>query len=238
MTDQAYDGRDLEAMSFANNYHEWILSLFRPYLQNRVVEVGAGVGSFSELLLKEPIRDLIAIEPSKAMYAELQKRVRDPRIQAHNAFFADLHFQNRFECVMYVNVLEHIDKDEAELVAAYQALSQGGHLCIFVPALPFLMSAHDKSIGHFRRYTKCSLFRKVTNAGFEIKSGGYFDIAGIGPWYVLCTVLGRSPRGGAVGLYDRVFVPIMRVVESVLPIPVGKNLYLVAQKPIDRTQES
>jgi hypothetical protein len=44
---RSYPGRELEAMSFAINYHRWILGLLTPYLGGRVVEVGAGAGSFS-----------------------------------------------------------------------------------------------------------------------------------------------------------------------------------------------
>src|SRR4051812_30371942 len=48
----SYPGRELESMVFAANYHRWILDIFRPYLGKRIVEVGAGSGSFSELLLE------------------------------------------------------------------------------------------------------------------------------------------------------------------------------------------
>jgi hypothetical protein len=50
-----YFGKDLEAMSFANNYHRWILSEFLPYLGSSVAEVGAGTGSFSSLILEANI---------------------------------------------------------------------------------------------------------------------------------------------------------------------------------------
>ena len=63
-----YAGKDLEAMSFAVNYHRWILSIFDPYLGARVVEVGAGTGSFSELLLERRLESLSLVEPSTAMY--------------------------------------------------------------------------------------------------------------------------------------------------------------------------
>ncbi len=66
-----YAGKDLEAMSFAVNYHRWILSIFEPYLGKRVVEVGAGTGSFSELLLEQRLESLALVEPSTAMYQQL-----------------------------------------------------------------------------------------------------------------------------------------------------------------------
>ena len=58
-----YVGKDLEAMSFAVNYHKWILEEFRPFLGKRLVEVGAGTGSFSEMLIGENPEDLALIEP-------------------------------------------------------------------------------------------------------------------------------------------------------------------------------
>src|SRR5262245_64262961 len=46
-----YPGRELEFMDLAVNYHRWILERLRPYLGRRIVEVGAGTGAFSQLLL-------------------------------------------------------------------------------------------------------------------------------------------------------------------------------------------
>src|SRR4030095_9694578 len=70
-----YAGKDLEAMSFAVNYHRWILSIFEPYLGARVVEVGAGTGSFSELLLERRLESLSLVEPSTEMYQQLCGRM-------------------------------------------------------------------------------------------------------------------------------------------------------------------
>src|SRR5215203_5128619 len=71
----AYLGRDLESMSFARNYHRWILDLFAPHLGRRVVEVGAGTGSFSELLLARGPESLTLVEPSGEMHRLLVARV-------------------------------------------------------------------------------------------------------------------------------------------------------------------
>ena len=60
-----YIGKDLESMSFAKNYHRWILEIFLPFLGKRIVEVGAGSGSFSELLLSHNPKSFSLVEPSK-----------------------------------------------------------------------------------------------------------------------------------------------------------------------------
>jgi hypothetical protein len=101
---------------------------------------------------------------------------------------------------------------------------------IFVPALPWLYSELDKQVGHFRRYTKKKLTERVQQAGFSIVKARYFDMAGIIPWYINFTLLKNSIRGGSVSLYDRLIVPPMRAIESLVPPLAGKNVLLVAKK--------
>src|SRR6185503_12696136 len=73
----AYTGRELEAMSEASNYHRWILGIFAPYLGRHLVEVGAGLGSFSDLILSQHDCETLAlVEPSGEMYQQLDAHVR------------------------------------------------------------------------------------------------------------------------------------------------------------------
>ena len=68
----AYTGRELEAMSEAGNYHRWILGIFAPYLGRHLVEVGAGLGSFSELIISHHACETLSlVEPSGDMYQQL-----------------------------------------------------------------------------------------------------------------------------------------------------------------------
>jgi SAM-dependent methyltransferase len=226
-----YVGKDLEAMSFAENYHRWILSEFAPYLKGHTAEVGAGAGSVSKLILATGIDRLDVYEPSSEMFGLLQAGLADePRVTAINDFFGAANERERYDSIAYINVLEHIEDNLAELGRAQSALRPGGHLLIFVPALAWLYSELDREIGHYRRYSKSELDGRVREAGLEIVRSTYFDIAGILPWYVNFVLLGNSIGGGSVALYDRLVVPVMRVVESVLPVPLGKNVLLVARK--------
>jgi len=67
-----YFGRDLEAMSFARNYHQWILDEFRPFLGSHLLEVGAGTGDFSQLLLQTQPTSLTVIEPFHCLMKSLK----------------------------------------------------------------------------------------------------------------------------------------------------------------------
>ncbi|MGI8670120.1 MAG: class I SAM-dependent methyltransferase [Aridibacter sp.] len=233
-----YVGKDLEAMDFAVNYHRWILALMKPYLGKRLVEVGAGTGSFSELLLETSPETLSLIEPS-AMFETLQtnlaKKETPTEIRAFPNIFAEVAAQieaeNAPDSIIYINVLEHIEDDLLELEIVHRTLCENGRVFIFVPALPALFSEFDKQIGHFRRYRKSELTEKLRAAGFRILFSRYFDGAGIFPWFLKYRLLrSLTMESGAVHFYDKYVVPVVQPIESFLPLPLGKNLLFVAEK--------
>jgi SAM-dependent methyltransferase len=193
-----YFGRDLEAMSFAVNYHRWIIEEFRPFLGASVAEVGAGTGNFTQMLL-EHTEKLDCFEPSENMFPKLVGTVgNNSKVNTHQSYFGDAQSAQpkSYDSVIYVNVLEHVEDDEAELRIIQDALSPGGHALIFVPALSWLFSDLDKQVGHYRRYHKNPLSRLVRDAGLELVTIKYFDFAGILPWYVAFVLLGKSISAG------------------------------------------
>jgi SAM-dependent methyltransferase len=233
-----YVGKDLEAMSFAVNYHKWILDEFRPFLGKRVVEVGAGTGSFSELLLQESVDSLSLVEPSD-MFESLQANVSQIKNKAQVDFYksifsevaTEISDKQKPDSIIYVNVLEHIEHDVAELEHIYRTLGKGGRCFIFVPALMSLYGEFDRKIGHFRRYTKQEVEEKCQSAGFKVLKSKYFDFAGIIPWFVKYKVLkSDSLDSGAVTLYDKMAIPFVRGMEKIVNVPLGKNVLLVAEK--------
>jgi SAM-dependent methyltransferase len=201
----SYPGRELESMAFAVNYHRWILDIFRPYLGKRIVEVGAGSGSFSELLLETQPEQLDAIEPSANMYPLLAEHLRHidggSIARAHHGALIDTAETIRRggtpDSILYVNVLEHVEDDAGELAAMYSLLQPRGHALIFVPAHPWLMGSMDRELGHFRRYTMKDLRRKCETAGFVIRVAFYFDLLGIAPWWVKSCLLRFQPASRA-----------------------------------------
>lgn len=239
MTDQnVYIGKDLEAMSFAVNYHRWILDEFRPYIGDHVVEVGAGTGNFSRLLLGESPRTLALVEPS-AMFEHLEHNIsaidKETEVIIYNSIFrnvaAEIAADRRPDTVIYINVLEHIEDDTGELQAIHQTLADGGRCLIFVPALQSLYGNFDREVGHFRRYSRRELEAKCRSAGFTVERSKYFDFAGIFPWFVKYRVLrSNSLSAGAVDAYDRIVVPLARKIEPLLPIPIGKNILAVLKR--------
>lgn len=228
-----YEGKDIEAMASAPNYYRWIAHIFAPFIKGSVLEVGAGSGTFSELLAERPITELVAVEPSKEMYPILAERFRNSEsVVCRQAFFPDIceQYREHFDTAVYINVLEHIADDRAELEHVHSALKDGGVVCIFVPALSWLFSESDRSVGHYRRYHKEPLRKLLEETGFDVVSIRYFDVVGVLPWLLFMKLMKKKVTGNSVAVYDSVVVPMMRRVEAFIPPPLGKNLIVIARK--------
>ncbi|MGH9872947.1 MAG: class I SAM-dependent methyltransferase [Pyrinomonadaceae bacterium] len=236
----AYSGRELEAMDCAHNYHRWILGIFKPFLGQHLVEVGAGIGSFSQLILEQHQCETLAlVEPSQDMYQELETNAgrlnTATQVDTYHGTFPEalrlIKAKAVPDSIIYVNVLEHIAEDEAELDAMQHALCEGGRAFLFVPALPWLYGSFDERVGHQRRYRKRELEEKLRRSGFTIILSMYFDLPGIAPWWLkYCLLRSASMEPGGVKLYDRFIVPAARRLESIISPPLGKNVIVVAEK--------
>lgn len=232
----------LEAMEYAPVYHQWMLDEFSNHFGNVIVEVGAGTGSISKKLLESKPKKLFCIEPSRMVYDKLVESLdkykavnkTETEINPLNSFLCDAEetLKNQsVDTIIYINVLEHIENDVDELKIMNNCLSKDGKILIFVPALQWIYGTHDKNVGHFRRYYKSELRKKIETAGFEIVSIKYFDLFGILPWWFSFKVLKiKYLNNGQSKIYDKWIVPITRFVEKISPPIVGKNLIVVAKK--------
>jgi ubiquinone/menaquinone biosynthesis C-methylase UbiE len=230
-----YEGADLEALATLKRYQSWIVDTFQPYLSGRTVEFGAGIGNISSRI-REHVSTLDLIEPSPNLTALLQERFKDD--DGVNIYKESLEERlpntpdQLFQSVVLVNVLEHLEDDVAALDGFFRILKPDGHLLLFVPALKFLYSDLDAAVGHYRRYQKPELNKRVSDAGFTIMYSQYFDAIGVAPWWILNTVLGATGFNPLlVSIYDAVFAPLSQGLESLLPPLFGKNILLIAKRP-------
>jgi SAM-dependent methyltransferase len=218
-------------MAQADNYNAWLLDRSRPYLGRRVLDVGAGLGTFTELAAAG--RDLVvALEPEAAFAAELTKRFADqPNVlvveaQADDSLEPD---PGPFDSVICFNVLEHIADDVDALAVFRSHLAPGGHLLLLVPAHPFLFGAIDRTVHHERRYKREPLRRLLEQVGFAVPTIKYVNPLGAVGWLASGRLLGRGqiPKG-PLRLYDNL-VPLLRALDR-LELPFGLSVWAVARR--------
>lgn len=221
---------EFAALSQALNYRRALVREFGPYIRGRVLEVGAGVGHITGELVRLPaVTELVLVEPEDRFCSVL--RAGFPNLRLVHGTIADLAPEERFDCIVSVNVLEHIQDDEAELRRYRGHLKAGdGVLCLFVPARRELFSHIDTDFGHCRRYHKPELFLKLKSAGFQVQRIRYYNFVGYFAWLLTCRFLGRRHFNvRAVRVFDRLIFPVCNRIETGLCAPpVGQSLLAVA----------
>lgn len=234
---KTYQGTELEDLSNARNYIKWIMNCLNPFLKGTVLEVGAGVGTFAKQVEKnKSVNQITLIEPDKNMASKLDKIFDNQKISVINTFAKTISktHENKFDCIYYINCLEHIEYDSDEINTAYKLLKPNGYICIFVPAFQSLYSQFDKDIQHFRRYTKSSLEKCFDKNKFNIKELFYMDIIGFFLYFVSQKLLKLQPNPLMIAVFDSIVVPLTRIFEKLFFkkkwVPFGKSLFLIAQK--------
>ena len=222
---------EFSALSEAKNYRAALIQEFAPVLTGNVLEVGAGIGQITEVVRQQAgVRKVMGVEPDGQFLPVFRQRLPDvPLIQGTAAA---INPESKWNAIICVNVLEHIEADERELATYRKLLGQAqGHLCLFVPARPEIYAPIDKDFGHFRRYTRPELQRKLVAAGFQIVRLNYFNLVGYFAWWLnFCVLKKRVFDVAAVRLFDRAIFPLVFGWETrVLRPPFGQSLIAIAK---------
>jgi SAM-dependent methyltransferase len=219
---EAYTGTDnLEAMAEAKRYNQFLVGLITSRLNKTysVVDFGAGIGTFA-VAIEKSCANLVCVEPdvkqiSLIMSKNLQVVSDITSIESETIDF-----------LYSLNVLEHIENDEAAVREVARVLKPNAIALIYVPAKNILFSAMDYKVGHYRRYSKKSLRTLVTSANFEITRLEYVDC--IGFFATLAYKIFGNANGdlsvSAVKFYDRYLFPISRLLDKITHPVIGKNL--------------
>ena len=229
-TEYEYVGDELTLFINATNWKKYWSGRLRPYVKGRVLDVGAGLGATFDYL-SDRADSWTCLEPDAALCKELEQRlagnVKPPRVLC--GMLDSVNADERFDTVVYIDVLEHIDHDEAQLEEAVRHLEPGGALIVLSPALPALFSPFDRSVGHFRRYTRGSL-AAVTPSGLTIKD--WFFLDGIG---VMASLFARfakrsAPTRAQVEVWDKAIVPVSRFTDLLTSRLFGRTIIMVWTK--------
>jgi SAM-dependent methyltransferase len=237
MTDFTYAGQELEQARHATNWKAYFGSRLAKYVRGRVLEVGAGLGGTTVHLRTGSQAEWVCLEPDAALAKELSATLAaNPSPVPTRVVVGDigaLDPGDRFDCILYIDVLEHIEDDAGELARAARFLAKGGALVVLCPAFQLLFSAMDTALGHFRRYTARTL-AAVFPRELRRREVFYLDSLGMVASLANKFVLRQdAPGGGQVKFWDGFIIPISRVLDRLVAHSAGRSVIAVFSKPND-----
>jgi SAM-dependent methyltransferase len=221
--------RALGELANATNYNEWLFSRAQPHLGERVLDVGAGVGTFTALAA-EAGATVVALEPVPSFVAQLEGRFAatdSVTVVEGHAEAPPPEIGSGFDSIICMNVLEHVVDDEAALARLRELLVPGGRLLLLVPAHERLYGPYDRAAGHVRRYGRRKLRVACTSAGLDVVILRHVNPVGALGWFVRITLgRGREWPSTSFAAFDRI-VPLLRPLDR-LRLPFGLSLWAVA----------
>ena len=224
-----YPGLELENFDKAVIWRKYIYMLIKKYINNNVLEVGAGIGSFTKNYEKK-IRNLTLSEIDDSNFNFLTNKFKDKNnIKVINSFTSQI--SETFDTILYLNVLEHIEKDVDEISQVLKKLKANGHLIILVPAHNELYCKFDKVIGHIKRY-KTDFFKSLKLSNAEVIELYYLDSLGYFLYYLNKIFFKEEiyPTKLKIFLWDKLFTPFSMILDKLLYYKFGKNVMCAIKK--------
>ena len=213
----------LETISELKNYNSYTFKLIADSIKSKkVLDFGSGYGVFCNYLLNKNYNvqgyeiNELAIDESKSRGIEVFSNLSE--------------IKDKYETITSLNVLEHIEDDEAVINVIKSLLTKNGTLVLYLPASKIAWSQMDEDVNHYRRYSKKELQQKLIKAGFEIEKIRFVDFIG---WLVLLIfkLFRIKPKFNKRLLifYDKVFFKTFKFLDVIFKNVVGKNLLVVAR---------
>lgn len=224
----------LDAMESAPRFNEWMYETVKPWLGERVAELGVGRGNLSKFIRRH--EHVLLTDYRRDYLDELQQRWSEQpglRVSQLDMTRAEDYEQLRFfapESVVFLNVLEHIEDDRAVLRRLHDTVPEGCRVVVLVPFGMRLYSEFDRLLGHFRRYEAGELEGKFRDAGFAVERQMFFNKAGVLAWWVSNTLGGqRVLKPWQLRIYNAL-TPLFKILDRVLPI-AGLSTIVIGRKP-------
>jgi len=234
-----YGSQILGRLNRAPRFTQWMADVIRPFIGERVLEIGAGTGNLTLQLIPRKLYYASDINPHYLTF--LQNLIVDHpylRVGYTDGEKRDSYpLEEKFDTVICLNVVEHLQNDFGAMQNIFDALEENGRAIVLVPCGPRLYGTLDKVLGHFRRYTKPQFTELATKAGFHLETLMSFNRFGSPAWWLN----GRLMRRKTFGLWQikmlNFLTPLVRVVDGFLPFPPLSIIAVLRKPPLEAAND-
>ena len=231
--DKKYIGSELELFKHVHNWKKYFGKLIKPYLTGRVLEVGAGIGSTTQIICDGNQEKWICLEPDVNLSKQIKTKILKNQLPkccvVINGTINDIK-NDIFDAILYIDVLEHIENDCYEIESASKHLAENGVLIVMVPAYQWLYSPFDKAIGHLRRYNKNRL-KNIAPSCLRLCKIMYLDSVGVLLSSANKILLKQScPKISQLHFWDNFIIPLSKIFDPLNKYSIGKSLLAIWRK--------
>jgi ubiquinone/menaquinone biosynthesis C-methylase UbiE len=161
---------------------------------HRILDVGCGTGNTSlRIVQNNPKTEILAVDLLKSCIEFSKEKFRSyGNVSVAQMEICNLALKDEsFDCVVALDVLEHVEHDAEAMLEIFRVMVTSGRLVLTVPAIEILYGERDKALKHFRRYSRQSLSEKLKSIGFRIERIVYWNPIAVLPFMLFEKLLGK-----------------------------------------------
>lgn len=215
-----YGANILADLQEARQFNSWMADVLRPYVGDRVLEIGAGIGTLTRQFIPRELYVASDINPYYLehlhSYSIGKPYVRVLKVDAHCSDDFRM-LTAHFDTVLMINVLEHVPDEQVTLRNIHVALEPGGRAVILVPQHPGLYGSLDEVLEHRERYTAEGLARSLRMTGFRVEKIFDFNRMSVPAWWLNGRVLKRTGFSRVQLKTLELLMPIIRRIDRGWP---------------------
>src|SRR6516164_7425897 len=210
----------LARLNRAPRFTKWMADTIRPFMGERVLEIGAGIGNLTANLVPRTIYCVSDVNPHYLGRLKALTATR-PYLYVHytDASNEETYPKDQFDTVICLNVVEHLENDVHALRNIRKALTGDGKAIVLVPNGPGLYGSLDRVLGHYRRYTREQLVHACERAGLRVDRVIKFNRIGSPGWWLNGRILKKETFGLWQMKLLNLLVPFVRPIDRFLPFP-------------------
>ena len=228
-----YGSHILVELERARRFNLWLGGTIRPFVGDRVLEIGAGIGTLTNQFIPREAYLASDINPNYIhflrSYAHGKPYLRIKKIDAQLADdFAGL--ENRFDTAVLINVLEHLADRPQALKNLWSSLEPEGRAIVLVPQHRSLYGSLDEVLDHQLRYEREDFTADLEAAGFRVERMFDFNRFSVPGWWLNARLLRRKTFSRLQLKALDMLMPLFRRIDRFLPWS-GLSLIAIAVKP-------
>jgi len=222
----------LGATKGAPRLREWMAATVRPYVGDRVLEIGAGVGNLACHFIP---RDLYVVSETSELaldhlrsYALGKPYLHVARIDPWTCEGILDHIE-RYDTVLMVDTVREREDAATAVRNLSRTLVRGGRLILVAPNCPAYSGSLDTALGIGRRYTPNAVTKMLAGAGLSPEAVFDLNRFAVPAWLLSGRILRLQswPRTQLKAI--EMLVPLIRHVDRLVPWP-GLSIVGVGKK--------